>query len=204
MLSPYWRCFMGMTNDGFSYWQPETEDLSLLEMTIGDLLDRRADELAQQEAIVYSCFPEFDGTREIRWTYQKYRERADPVARGLMALGLDKGEHIAVWATNLPEWILLEMAAAKTGLVLVTVNPAYRVQELEYVLKQGDVRALFLMAQVRDHNCLRTLRSLITPGTRNGDVSSERLPLLRLVCLLGAAPVGLSEQERWRPTLFRE
>src|SRR5207248_1185167 len=131
-------------------------------------------------------------------------ERADQVARGLMALGLDKGEHIAVWATNLPEWILLEMAAAKTGLVLVTVNPAYRVQELEYVLKQGDVRALFLMAQVRDHNCLRTLRSLITPGTRNGDVSSQRLPLLRSVCLLGAAPVGLPEQEGWRPLLFQE
>ena len=107
---------MGMTND-VSYWQAETEDLSLLEMTIGDLLNRRADELAQQEAIVYSCSPEFDGTREIRWTYQEYRERADQVARGLMALGLDKGEHIAVWATNLPEWILLEMAAAKTGLL---------------------------------------------------------------------------------------
>ena len=195
---------MGMTNDGFSYWQAETEDLSLLEMTIGDLLDRRADELAQQEAIVYSSSPEFDGVQAIRWTYQEYRKRADQVARGLMALGLDKGEHIAVWATNLPEWILLEMAAAKTGLVLVTVNPAYRVQELEYVLRQGDVRALFLMARVRDHDCLSTLRSLITPGTRNGDVSSERLPLLRSVCLLGAAPPGLLQQEAWRPLLFQE
>jgi len=62
------------------------------------------------------------------------------VAYGLLALGLDKGDHIAVWATNLPDWILLEMAAAKAGLVLVTVNPAYREQELEYVLQQGDVR----------------------------------------------------------------
>ncbi len=195
---------MGMTNDGFSHWQAETADLSLLEMTIGDLLDRRADELARREAIVYSCSPEFDGRREIRWTYQEYRERVDQVARGLMALGLDKGEHIAVWALNLPEWILLEMAAAKTGLVLVTVNPAYRAQELEYVLRQGDVRALFLMAQVRDHDCLSTLHALITPGVRNGDMSSERLPLLRSVCLLGAAPVGLSKQEGWRPLLFQE
>ena len=175
---------MGMTNDGLSYWQAETGGISLLEMTIGDLLDRRADELPLQEAIVYSCSPERDGIPDIRWTYQEYRERANQVACGLMSLGLHKGDHLAVWATNQPEWVLLEMAAAKAGLVLVTVNPAYRAQELEYVLKQGDVRALFLMAQVRDHDCLATLRSLVTPGMRNGDVSSERLPLLRSVCLL--------------------
>ncbi len=195
---------MGMTNDGLSYWQAETEGIDLLEMTIGDLLDRRADELPLQEAVVYSCSPEFDGIHKVRWTYQEYRERANQVARGLMALGLNKGDHLAVWATNQPEWVLLEMAAAKAGLVLVTVNPAYRAHELEYVLKQGDVRALFLMAQVRDHDCLATLRSLVTPGTRNGDVSSERLPLLRSVCLLGTVPEGILEQEKWRPTLFRE
>src|SRR6266581_2769889 len=95
---------MGMTNDGLSYWKAETEGIDLLEMTIGDLLDRRADELPLQEAIVYSCSPEFDGIHEIRWTYQEYRERANQVALGLMALGLNKGDHIAVWATNLPEW----------------------------------------------------------------------------------------------------
>jgi fatty-acyl-CoA synthase len=195
---------MGMTNDGLSCWQAETEGISLLEMTIGDLLDRRADEFPLQEAVVYSCYPEFDGAHEVRWTYQEYRERANQIACGLMALGLNKGEHIAVWATNLPEWLLLEMAAAKAGLVLVTVNPAYRAHELEYVLKQGDARALFLMAQVRDHDCLTTLRSLITPEARNGDVSSERLPLLRSVCLVGTVPVGLLEQEGWRPTLFQE
>src|SRR5436305_5392772 len=198
------RKSMGMTNDGLSYWQAESEGIELLETTIGDLLDRRADELPAQEAVVYSCYPEFGEALNLRWTYQEYRERANEVARGLMALGLNKGDHIAVWATNLPEWLLLEMAAAKAGLVLVTVNPVYRAQELEYVLKQGDVRALFLMAQVRDHDCLATLRSLVTTGSRNGDVSSERLPLLRSVCLLGAVPTGLLEQEGWRPTLFQE
>src|SRR2546421_9375324 len=195
---------MGMTIDGLSYWQAESEGIDLLDTTIGDLLDRRAKEIPTQEAVVYSCYPEFGDALNIRWTYQEYRERANQVARCLMALGLHKGDHIAVWAANLPEWLLLEMAAAKTGLVLVTVNPAYRMHELEYVLKQGDVRALFLMAQVRDHDCLATLLSLVTPGTRNGDVSSERLPLLRSVCLPGTAPVGVLEQEGWRPTLFEE
>jgi fatty-acyl-CoA synthase len=198
------RKTMGMTNDGLSYWQAETAGIDLLEMTIGDLLDRRADELPLQEAVVYSSSPEFEGIHEIRWTYHEYSERANQVARGLMELGLNKGDHIAVWATNLPEWVLLEMAAAKAGLVLVTVNPAYRAHELEYVLKQGDVRALFLMAQFRDHDCLATLRSLVTPGRHNGEVSSELLPLLRSACLLGAAPSGMLEQEGWRPTLFEE
>jgi fatty-acyl-CoA synthase len=102
-----------MTTDGLSYWQAESEGIELLDTTIGDLLDRRADELPAQEAVVYSCYPEFGDALNIRWTYQEYRERANQVARGLMALGLNKGDHIAVWAVNLPEWLLLEIAAAK-------------------------------------------------------------------------------------------
>ena len=195
---------MGMTRDGLSYWQAESNGEPLLETTVGDLLDRRADELPTREAIVYSCYPEFGGALDIRWTYQEYRERANAVARGLMALGLSRGNHIAVWAANLPEWLLLQMGAAKAGLVLVTVNPAYRAQELEYVLKQGDVVALFFMARIRDHDCLATMRSMTTPGTRNGEVSSERLPMLRYVSLMGAPPAGLLEQEGWRPALMRE
>src|SRR5207248_9298855 len=109
---------MGMINDGLSYWQAEADGISLLEMTPGELLDRRASEIPTQEALVYSCYPEFGGALDIRWTYQEYRERVDAVARGLMALGLKKGEHIAVWAINLPEWPLLELAASKAGLVL--------------------------------------------------------------------------------------
>jgi fatty-acyl-CoA synthase len=195
---------MGMTMDGLSSWQVESEGTDLLDTTIGDLLDRRAAEIPTQEAVVYSCYPEFGEALALRWTYQEYRERANQVARGLMALGLNKGDHIAVWAVNLPEWLLLEMAAAKAGLVLVTVNPVLHVAEIEYILKQGDVRALFLMAKIRDHDCLATVRSLTTPGTQSGAVSSKRLPMLRYVSLLGAPPAGLLEQESWRPTLFQE
>src|SRR5438876_4502135 len=174
---------MSITNDGLSYWQAESEGIDLLDTTIGDLLDRRAEELPTQEAIVYSCYPEFGGALDIRWTYQEYRERANAVARGLMALGLNEGDHIAVWAANLPEWLLLELGAAKAGIVLVTINPAFRAAELEYVLKQGDVSALFFMARIRDHDCLATVYSMVTPGTSNGEVSSERLPMLRYVNL---------------------
>src|SRR6058998_2545900 len=117
---------MGISTDGRSYWQAESEGIDLLDITIGDLLDRRADELATQEAIVYSCYPEFGDALNIRWTYQDYRDRANAVAKGLLALGLTKGDHIAVWAANLPEWPILMMAAAKAGLELVTINPVLR------------------------------------------------------------------------------
>src|SRR5713101_55174 len=162
---------MGMTRDGLSYWQAESDGEPLLETTVGDLLDRRADELPTQEAVVYSCYPEFGGALDIRWSYQQYRERANAVARGLMALGLSKGDHIAVWAANLPEWLLLQMGAAKAGLVLVTINPLLRGAEIEYILKQGDIRALFFMASIRDHDCLATICSITTPGEKIGMVS---------------------------------
>jgi fatty-acyl-CoA synthase len=195
---------MGMTTDGLSYWQAESEGINLLDSTIGDLLDRRAAESSTHEAIVYSCYPEFGDVLNIRWTYQDYRAGANAIAKGLLALGLDKGDHIAIMAGNLPDWPLLFMAAAKAGLVLITINPVLQAAEIEYILKQGDARALFFMANVRTIDHLATMRSLTTPGMHNGEVTSERLPLLRYLCLMGMPPAGLLQQEGWRPTLLRE
>jgi acyl-CoA synthetase (AMP-forming)/AMP-acid ligase II len=125
-----------------------------------------AEALPTQEAVEYSGYPEFGHALGLRWTYRQYQDRADQVARSLMALGLHKGDHIAIWAVNVPEWPLLQMAAAKAGLVLVTVNPLLRAVEVEYILKQGDVRALFLMPHIREHDCLHTLHVMSTPGKK--------------------------------------
>jgi len=84
---------------------------------IESLLDRRADELPTQEAIAYLCFPEFGDTLNIRWTYRDYRKCASVVAKRLLALRLNRGDHIAVWAANLPVWSLLMMGAAYGGLM---------------------------------------------------------------------------------------
>ena len=195
---------MGMTNDGLSYWQAESDSEPQLDTTIGNLLDQRASQFPERDAVVYSCYPEFGGALDIRWTYREYHARANAVAKGLMALGLQKGDHIAIWAANVPEWLLLQMGAAKAGLVLVTINPLLRGAELEYILQQGDIQALFFMARIRDHDCVETIRSMTTPGTHNGEVSGERLPMLRYVSLVGGSPPGLSGQEGWRPTLFPE
>ena len=195
---------MGMIKDGLSYWQSQSEGIELLDTTIGELLDRRAIELPIQEAVVYSCYPEFGDALNIRWTYHDYRERANAVAKGLIALGLKKGDHLAVWATNQPEWALLMMAAAKAGLVLVTINPLLRAAEVAFILKQSDARVLFFMARIRDHDCLTTIRSMTTPSARNGEVASDDLTMLRCVCLVGVPPADLLEQVSWRPLLFSE
>ncbi len=195
---------MSMINNGLSYWQAESEEIDLLDLTMSDLLDQRAEECPSQEAIVYSCYPEFGDALNIRWTYQDYRDRANAVAKGLLALGLRKGDHIAILAANVPDWPLLMMAAAKVGLLLVTINPVLRAAEIEYILRQGDVRALFFMARVRDYDHLAAIRALTTPGSKHGEVTSVRFPLLRYVSLLGMPPAGLVEQEGWRPTLLSE
>jgi fatty-acyl-CoA synthase len=77
---------MGMTNDGLSYWQAESNGVDLLDKTFGDLLDQRADELPDHEAIVYSCYPEFGSTLDIRWTYRDYRDKANAGAKGLIPI----------------------------------------------------------------------------------------------------------------------
>ncbi len=195
---------MGIINANLSHWQAENEGIELLDITIGELLDRQASAYSDQEALVYSCYPELGDVLDIRWTYQNYQERVNATARGLLALGLVKGDHIAIWAANLPEWPLLQLATAKVGLVLVTINPVLQAAEVEYILKQGDVRTLFFMARVRDHDCLATIRTLITPTDKQGNVTSERLPLLHTVCLLGTSPVAVQQQRDWRPLLFHE
>jgi fatty-acyl-CoA synthase len=190
-----------MSNDGLSYWEAESDGFELLNITIGDLLDERAASAPEQEAVVYSAYPEFGPLLNGRWTYREYRDRANAVAKGLLALGLQKGEHIAVWALNWPEWLLLEMAAAKAGLVLATANPTYRSSELEYVLRQGDIAALFFQAKVRDHDCVATVGERVSPAEGVGAVRSASLPKLRYAFLVG--PPAPAEAP-WQPAPFRE
>ena len=107
-------------------------------LTIGAALRRAAKRQPDREALVFS-------QAGFRATYAEYDARVDEVARSLLALNIRRGDHIAVWATNWPEWTLLFMAASRIGAVLVTVNPAYRTHELAYALRQSDTKALFLI-----------------------------------------------------------
>ena len=98
-----------------------------LRTTIGDLLDSQTERFGEREALVHVD----TGTR---FTYREFKDECDRVARGLMALGIEKGQHVGIWVTNYSEWVVAQFATGKIGAVLVTVNPAYRTHELEYVL----------------------------------------------------------------------
>ena len=106
-------------------------------LTIGQVLTATAQRFGGREALV---FPQLSR----RWTWRQFADDVDAAARGLLSLGIRTGEHVALWATNVPQWVLLQFATARIGAVLVNINPAYRAHELAYVLDQADIAVLFL------------------------------------------------------------
>ncbi|MBS1786737.1 MAG: AMP-binding protein [Acidobacteria bacterium] len=173
--------------DNLAHWKAESFGTELIELTLGELLDRRADEVPDKEALVYH-YPEIG--LELRLNYGQYRDTVNQLAKGLMALGIEKGDHVAVWATNVPEWVFLEMAVSKIGGVLVTINTNYRAAEIEYALRQGDIKALFMIEELRGYSYLEAIYA-VAPQLKtlsdplNQKLNSEKLPKLKRVALIG-------------------
>src|SRR5659263_224124 len=111
----------------------------LLSITVGGLLDEVAATYPNREAVKYI-------DRPYRRTWKEFNEECEKAAKGLLSIGIKKGDHVAVWATNVPQWLIAFLASAKIGAVLVTVNTNYKVFELEYLLRQSDAKALVLIA----------------------------------------------------------
>ena len=148
-----------------SVWDAETEGFELLEMTLGDLLDRQAQAFGEQDAVVYH-YPE--NGLELRFDYRGLRERVNAVAKGLIALGVRAGDKVAVLATNVPEWLLLELAVPKIGAVLVTVNTNVRAScacacRAPTCCARPTARAA-CMPMGRAACCARSMRVLTAPG----------------------------------------
>ncbi|MBA4535978.1 AMP-binding protein [Bacillus aquiflavi] len=151
----------------------------LLYVTVGKLLEEKAQLHPEHEAVVYSELA-------LRMNYKQFDDHCRLVAKGLMKLGLEKGEHLAVWSSNTPEWLTLQFATGKMGAVLVTVNTNYQTAELEYLLKQSDSTTLILMEQYRNSSYIDMLYE-IAPELNNcepGQLCSERLPYLKNVIVL--------------------
>ncbi|MFG0213020.1 AMP-binding protein [Brevibacillus porteri] len=148
--------------------------------TIGNMLDDTTSKYQEKEALVYH-------ERGLRYTFGEFQAICNQAARGFMSLGIQKGDNIAIWATNLPEWVISQFATAKMGGVLVTVNTSYRVHELEYLLRQSESTTLLLMDSYRDANYLAMIQE-ICPELQTcepGALQSKRLPHLKNVIYLG-------------------
>ncbi|MFE8699516.1 AMP-binding protein [Cytobacillus sp. FJAT-54145] len=152
----------------------------LLEITVGKLLEEKAKLHPNHEALVYA-------DRNLRMTYEQFDLHCRQVAKGLMKLGLEKGDHVAVWSTNAPEWLSCQFATGKMGAVLVTVNTNYQKAELEYLLKQSDSTTIILMEQYRDTTYINMLYEIVPElqYCEAGKLQSKTLPNLRNVVVLG-------------------
>jgi len=158
-----------------------------LDFTVGGLLDHIAGRYPENDALVYV-------DRELRYTYRAFNEVCRQAAKGLMRLGIKKGDHLSIWAYNVPEWVILQFATAKIGAVLVTVNTSYRSAELEYILSQSDSNTLFLVKSFKDTDYVQTLHEVVPElkVTEPGKLESARLPRLKNVIFIGAeTPDGM-------------
>lgn len=139
-------------SDGVSYW-PADRRVPLRASTVGGVLAEAAAEVPDRIALVEGC-P--DRTLRRRWTFAELYAESERLARALLGR-FEPGEHVAVWAPNSPEWLLVEFGAALAGLTLVTVNPAFRENELRHVLAQSRTAGIFLTPQYRDHDLMGEL-----------------------------------------------
>ena len=148
--------------------------------TIGAFLEEQVKKLPDHEFIVYP-------DRDLRFTFRQFNERVNQLAKGLLAIGISKGDNVGIWATNVPDWTTFMFATAKIGAVLVTINTHYRSFELEYLIKQADLKALALIDSFRDHDYLQTINQLIPELTssKRGQLRSKKFPELRNVIFIG-------------------
>ena len=150
------------------------------EETIGEFFERQVEAQGDREFMVYP-------DRDLRFTYKEFNERVNNLAKGLLAIGLEKGDHFGIWAKNVPDWMTFLFATAKIGVVLVTVNTAYKDHELDYILKQSDMKALAIIDSFRDTNYVKIVNNLI-PELKNhprGKLKSKEYPNLESVIYIG-------------------
>jgi fatty-acyl-CoA synthase len=153
----------------------------LLDLTIGDCLERIAGRYAQREALVVRH-------QGIRWTYGEYLREIDKLAAGLLTLGVATGDRVGIWSPNGYEWCLTQFATARIGAILVNINPAYRVFELEYALNKAACKALVAAERFKSSHYLEMLQSLAPEieACAPGELQARKLPQLQSVIRMGA------------------
>jgi fatty-acyl-CoA synthase len=156
----------------------------LIRKTIGALLDEVSAADGSREALVVAH-------QNIRWTYSQLKSRSDAFASGLLALGLEPGDGVGIWAPNCAEWTIAQFATAKAGLILVNINPAYRLSELEHVLRAVGCRALITAVRFKTSDYIGMIHELVPElADADDELHSARLPELRHVISIAGKHAG--------------
>jgi len=150
---------------------------------MGEMLNHIAKQYPDTEALV-------SVHQGIRYTYREFLEEVDTFARGLMALGVERGNRVAIWALNYAEWVIVQFATAKIGAILVNINPAYRTYELEYALKQAEVQTLIIQGAFKTSDYVGMFYSACPEAiaSRPGRINSDTFPFLSNVIFMGDIP----------------
>ena len=182
------RTYYNRAKTGTFVWKK----YDVIEATFSDVLDTMVERYPDQYAFKY---PTLDYTR----TYEQFRRDVDECAAALISLGVKAGDHVAVWATNVPQWFITFWATTKIGAVLVTVNTAYKIHEIEYLLRQSDTHTLVMIEYCKDINYKAIIEELcpelksLKPGT---PLYSKNLPFLRNVVTIGFNMDGCLDWEQ--------
>lgn len=152
----------------------------MFEVTLNQLLHEKTNENPNQEFMVYA-------DRNLRFTYGEFNKRVDDLACGLYALGVRKGSHVGIWATNVPDWLTYMFACARLGAVAVTVNTSYKLHELEYLVQQADLEVLCLTDGVKDSDYVKMIKELVPELDiyERGCLKSAKFPFLKTVVFMG-------------------
>ena len=156
-------------------------DIKLGKTTIGNVVDLLADNLGDNIGLEYHSLG-------IKLNFKQLREKFDAVAKGLMALGIGRGDKVAIWANNLPEWVYTQFGSARMGAVLVTVNTNYRSKELEYLLQQSDSTTLILTGGIREPDEFLKVLHKVCPAitaSQPGKLDCDKLPFFKNIVYLG-------------------
>ena len=168
--------------DGYYVWEKN----QLIDYTFPQILDRMCEEFPDQWAFRYT---ELDYSR----TYSEFRDDVDTFARALISMGVKQGDHVAIWATNVPQWYITFWATVKIGAVLVTVNTAYKIHEAEYLLRQSDTHTLVMTDGYKDSDYVGIIKELIPELEQMDEVKpihSRKLPFLRNIITVESKQKG--------------
>ncbi len=170
-----------LRGNGRYIWQKE----HLIDYTFPQLLDRICEEFPEQYAFRYTTL---DYTR----TYPQFREDVDNFARALIAMGVGKGDHVAIWATNVPAWYITFWATVKIGAVLVTVNTAYKIHEAQYLLSQSDTHTLVMIDGYKDSDYVGIMKEICPElaECEPGHLESKKLPVLKNIITVDSKQDG--------------
>ena len=176
------RLQKSVRGDGYYPWEKNR----LIDLTMPQVLDKICEEFPDQWAFRYT---ECDYSR----TYPEFRDDVDTFARALISLGVKQGDHVAIWATNVPQWFITFWATVKIGAVLVTVNTAYKIHEAEYLLRQSDTHTLVMIDGYKDSNYVQIIKELIPEletVEEGKPIHSRRLPFLRNIITVDSKQKG--------------